>query len=61
MLQWKKQTGNEVFFETTIDKTKFTFMADTTKAKSGMIDDNSSTKSGTKSGTKGGKWVIIKP
>ena len=31
MLQWKKQTGNDVFFETTIDKTKFTFMIDTTK------------------------------
>ncbi|GHT05127.1 hypothetical protein AGMMS49525_12170 [Bacteroidia bacterium] len=31
MLQWKKQTGNEVLFETTIDKTKFTFMIDTTK------------------------------
>ncbi|GHU67819.1 hypothetical protein FACS189413_03340 [Bacteroidia bacterium] len=31
MLQWKKQTGNEVLFETTIDKTKFTFMLDTTK------------------------------
>ncbi|GHT65237.1 hypothetical protein AGMMS50239_24540 [Bacteroidia bacterium] len=31
MLQWKKQTGNEVLFETSIDKTKFTFMLDTTK------------------------------
>ncbi|MDR0872349.1 MAG: hypothetical protein LBN27_02630, partial [Prevotellaceae bacterium] len=29
MLQWKKQTGNEVLFETSIDKTKFTFMIDT--------------------------------
>ncbi|GAB6121606.1 hypothetical protein JCM30204_27550 [Dysgonomonas termitidis] len=26
MLQWKKQTGNEVLFETSIDKTKFTFI-----------------------------------
>jgi predicted HTH transcriptional regulator len=50
MLQWKKQTGNEVLFETTIDKTKFTFMLDTTKAigeESGMIggmeDEKSST------------------
>jgi ATP-dependent DNA helicase RecG len=32
MLQWKKQTGNEILFETSIDKTKFTFMLDTTKA-----------------------------
>jgi ATP-dependent DNA helicase RecG len=31
MLQWKKQTGNEVLFETSIDKTKFTFMIDTTR------------------------------
>jgi len=31
MLEWKKQTGNDVLFETTIDKTKFTFMLDTTK------------------------------
>jgi predicted HTH transcriptional regulator len=30
MLEWKKQTGNDVFFETQIDKTKFTFMIDTT-------------------------------
>jgi predicted HTH transcriptional regulator len=30
MLEWRKQTGNEVLFETTIDKTKFTFMVDTT-------------------------------
>jgi ATP-dependent DNA helicase RecG len=54
MLQWKKQTGNEVIFETTIDKTKFTFMLDTTRAnqksgtesgmKSGTIDDKSGTK-----------------
>jgi len=26
MLEWKKETGNEIFFETHIDKTKFTFM-----------------------------------
>ncbi|MDR0394698.1 MAG: putative DNA binding domain-containing protein [Tannerella sp.] len=32
MLEWKNQTGNDVLFETTIDKTKFTFMIDTTKA-----------------------------
>jgi len=36
MLEWKKQTGKDVFFETTIYKTKFTFMTDTTKAKVGM-------------------------
>jgi predicted HTH transcriptional regulator len=41
MLQWKKQTGNEVLFETTIDKTKFTFMIGTTKAESGTIDGKS--------------------
>ena len=57
MLQWKKQTGNDVFFETTIDKTKFTFMIDieSKKTKSGTITDESDTKSGTKppkSGTK---------
>jgi ATP-dependent DNA helicase RecG len=57
MLQWKKQTGNDVLFETTIDKTKFTFMTDFTKAESGITDDKSGTieaKSGTiddKSGT----------
>jgi small subunit ribosomal protein S6 len=26
MLEWKYQTGNEVLFESTVDKTKFTFM-----------------------------------
>ena len=26
MLEWKKQTGNDVIFETQVDKTKFTFM-----------------------------------
>ena len=26
MLEWKNQTGNEVLFESTVDKTKFTFM-----------------------------------
>ncbi|GHT23682.1 hypothetical protein AGMMS4957_15560 [Bacteroidia bacterium] len=40
MLQWKKQTGNEVLFETSIDKTKFTFMIDTTK----VIGEESGTK-----------------
>jgi ATP-dependent DNA helicase RecG len=54
MLQWKKQTGNEVLFETSIDKTKFTFMLDTTKAireesgtKGGMKDEESGMKSST--------------
>ncbi|GHT58033.1 transcriptional regulator [Bacteroidia bacterium] len=54
MLQWKKQTGNEVLFETSIDKTKFTFMLDTTKAigeESGTIDGTENEKSDTKSGT----------
>ncbi|MDR0395624.1 MAG: putative DNA binding domain-containing protein [Tannerella sp.] len=32
MLEWKRQTGNDVTFESTIGKTKFTFMIDTTKA-----------------------------
>jgi ATP-dependent DNA helicase RecG len=44
MLEWKNQTGNDVLFETTIDKTKFTFMIDTTKAikeESGMIHGES--------------------
>jgi predicted HTH transcriptional regulator len=46
MLEWKKQTGNEVLFESTIDKTKFTFMLDTTakrleNEKSGMITEES--------------------
>jgi hypothetical protein len=26
MLEWKYQTGNAVLFESTVDKTKFTFM-----------------------------------
>jgi len=26
MIEWKKETGNDVLFETTVDKTKFTFM-----------------------------------
>jgi predicted HTH transcriptional regulator len=64
MLQWKKQTGNEVLFETSIDKTKFTFMLDAARAnqksgteggmKSGTIKTKSGTKpkeSGMKSGT----------
>jgi predicted HTH transcriptional regulator len=29
MLEWKKETHNEVIFETSIDKTKFTFIIDT--------------------------------
>jgi len=32
MLEWKHQTKNDVIFESTVDKTKFTFMLDTTKA-----------------------------
>jgi ATP-dependent DNA helicase RecG len=67
MLQWKKQTGNDVLFETTIDKTKFTFMLDAARAnqksgtedgmktdEGGTIDNKSGTnleKSGIKSGT----------
>jgi ATP-dependent DNA helicase RecG len=31
MLEWKKQTGNNVTFETSIGKTKFAFFIDTTK------------------------------
>ncbi|MDR2811200.1 MAG: winged helix-turn-helix transcriptional regulator [Tannerellaceae bacterium] len=46
MLQWKKQTGNEVLFETTIDKTKFTFMLDTTQESRGTIKEKSGMKSG---------------
>jgi ATP-dependent DNA helicase RecG len=41
MLEWKKQTGKNVFFETQIDKTKFTFMLD-------VIKGESERKSGTK-------------
>jgi len=44
MLEWKKQTGNDVFFETTVYKTKFTFMLDTTKA----IKEEGGIKSGMK-------------
>jgi predicted HTH transcriptional regulator len=50
MLEWEKQTGNDVTFETSIGKTKFTFFIDTTKAireKSGTIEEKSGTKSGT--------------
>jgi predicted HTH transcriptional regulator len=32
MLEWKHQTKNDVLFESTVDKTKFTFMLDTNKA-----------------------------
>jgi len=32
MLEWKHQTKSDVIFESTVDKTKFTFMLDTTKA-----------------------------
>ena len=51
MLQWKRQTGNEVLFETTIDKTKFTFMTDATKAKSGTESGMKNDEGGMKSGT----------
>jgi len=64
MLEWKKQTGNDVTFETSIGNTKFTFMIDTTKATIGEGGMESGTKGGTKieesgtieknSGTKGG-------
>jgi len=40
MLEWKKQTGNDVTFETSIAKTKFTFMIDTTK----VVREKSGTK-----------------
>jgi ATP-dependent DNA helicase RecG len=39
MLEWKYQTGNEVLFESTVDKTKFTF----------MLDENAAVKSTEKS------------
>jgi predicted HTH transcriptional regulator len=64
MPQWKKQTGNKVLFETTIDKTKFTFMLDTAAKRieneksgmgSGMIGPKSGTiekENGIESGTK---------
>ncbi|MCL2598069.1 MAG: winged helix-turn-helix transcriptional regulator [Paludibacter sp.] len=44
MLEWKHQTKNDVLFESSVDKTKFTFMLDTTKAmkeESGMKTDES--------------------
>ena len=44
MLEWKNMTGNDVIFETSIDKTKFTFMLDATKA----IGEESGTEGGTK-------------
>jgi ATP-dependent DNA helicase RecG len=52
MLEWKKQTGNEVLFESTIDKTKFTFMMDTTTKKT--VNEKSGTIGGTIGGTKSG-------
>jgi ATP-dependent DNA helicase RecG len=65
MLEWKNQTGNDVLFESTVDKTKFTFMLDTTKTireesgteggtenkESGMIGGMKNEESGMKSGT----------
>jgi predicted HTH transcriptional regulator len=42
MLQWEKQTGNKVLFESTIDKTKFTFMLDSTKINRENITENQS-------------------
>jgi len=50
MLEWKKQTGNDVNFETSISKTKFTFMIDTTKTireESGIETEKSGIESGT--------------
>ena len=58
MLEWKKQTGNEVIFETTVYKTKFTFMLDTTKVireESGMESGKKTEESGMKSGMKNDK------
>jgi len=51
MLEWKHQTKNDVIFESTVDKTKFTFMLDTTKAmkeESGMKGNEGGMKSGEK-------------
>jgi predicted HTH transcriptional regulator len=68
MLQWKRQTGNEVLFETTIDKTKFIFMLDAAGAnrkkgiKSGTKNDEGGMKSGTiapSSGTTGKILLLI--
>jgi ATP-dependent DNA helicase RecG len=42
MLEWKYQTGNDILFESTVDKTKFTFMLNTETAKSGMETKESS-------------------
>ncbi|MCL2652050.1 MAG: hypothetical protein FWD60_13645, partial [Candidatus Azobacteroides sp.] len=63
MLEWKHQTKNDVIFESTVDKTKFTFMLDTTKAmkeeggmERGMINEESVEKS-TESGMKSGKKI----
>jgi len=50
MLEWKKQTGKDVFFETTVYKTKFTFMLDTTTPKT--ESDTKTDKGGTISGMK---------
>jgi predicted HTH transcriptional regulator len=53
MLEWKKQTGNDVIFDTQIGKTTFTFMIDTTKInreESGTINATGGMKSDTKSG-----------
>jgi predicted HTH transcriptional regulator len=55
MLEWKKQTGNEVTFETSIGKTKFTFMIDTTKVireETGMIGGTETVEGDTKTHTK---------
>jgi ATP-dependent DNA helicase RecG len=41
MLEWKYQTGNEVLFESTVDKTKFTFMLDEKNAET--IQNNTET------------------
>jgi predicted HTH transcriptional regulator len=51
MLEWKKQTGNDVFFETTIDKTKNQQIIKLRKAEVLRREG----------ADKGGKWVVIKP
>ena len=60
MLEWKKQTGNDVIFETAIGKTTFTFMIDTTKTireESNMEGGTLSSTIDNKSGTENEKTV----
>jgi ATP-dependent DNA helicase RecG len=49
MLEWKKQTGNAVLFETAVDKTKFTFMLSEKTAKKIAKNGTVNVKSGTES------------